>query len=160
MIFKKWGTGVCAFLLICLAMVTNIVGIIPAFAQTKSDQPTPPQIELITVEELKAKLAKNDLVTIIDVRATDAYIAANSKIKGATHMKLRRLKHRLKMSPFKDLPRDREIVTYCACPSEETSKLAAQTILAAGFKRVRALKGGWQSWLSANGPLEAKPKGF
>jgi len=66
------------------------------------------------VEELKAKVAGNEPVTIIDVRATDAYIGSDNKIKGAIRVKLRRLKARLALAPLKDVPHDREVVTYCA----------------------------------------------
>jgi rhodanese-related sulfurtransferase len=95
---------------------------------------------------------------IIDVRATQSFVDSPNKIKGAIHVKARRLRHRLTFSPFKDLPRDREIVTYCACPSDEISARAAKVLLDAGFKRVRALKGGWQEWLKVGGQVESKPK--
>jgi 3-mercaptopyruvate sulfurtransferase SseA len=52
----------------------------------------------------------------------------------------------------------REIVTYCACPSDEIAVRRAQVFMEAGFKRVRVLKGGWQAWLKAGGPVESKPK--
>src|SRR5688500_10632749 len=70
---------------------------------------------------------------IIDVRSTETYVGSDSKIKGAQHVRLRRLRARLAQSPLKDLPRDREVVTYCACPSDEASVRAAQLFLAAGF---------------------------
>jgi rhodanese-related sulfurtransferase len=79
-------------------------------------------------------------------------------MKGAIHFKLRRLKSRLTFPPLKDLPKDREIVTYCACPNDESSIAAAQILLASGFKRVSVLKGGWQGWLRANGPVEPRAK--
>src|SRR5262249_15731635 len=76
----------------------------------------------------------------------------------AIHMKARRLSYRIGFSPFKELPRDREIVTYCACPNDEIAVRGAQVFQEAGFKRVRVLKGGWQAWLKAGGPVESKPK--
>jgi rhodanese-related sulfurtransferase len=127
-------------------------------AQAKPDQTKPPEIERITAEELKARLAKNEAVTIVDLRAVDAFAHSSDKIKGAIHMKARRLRYRLAFAPFKALPRDREIITYCACPSDEISVRAAQVLLEAGFKRVLVLKGGWQAWLKAGGPVESKPK--
>jgi len=121
-------------------------------------QVNPPQIERITAEELKSKLARKKPLTIIDVRASNAYITSDQKIKGAIRVKLRRLKYRLSLPPLKDIPRDREVITYCACSHEETSIRAAQLLLAAGFKNVRALKGGWDAWLKADGQLETKPR--
>ena len=103
-------------------------------------------------------MAKNEAVTIVDLRAGDAFHQSADKIKGAIHMRARRLRYRLGFAPFKELPRDREIVTYCACSSDEISVRAVQVFREAGFKRVRVLKGGWQAWLKAGGPLELKPK--
>ena len=116
-------------------------------------------VDLISVEELKAKVTANEPVVIIDVRGSESYTNSDSKIKGAIHVSVRRLKFRLGFPPLKDVPKDREVVTYCACPSEEASIKAAQVLLENGFKRVRALKGGWQEWQKAAGPTEPRPRG-
>jgi rhodanese-related sulfurtransferase len=116
-------------------------------------------VEFITAEELKAKVTDNHPVTIIDVRASESYAASATTIKGAMHFKVRRLKSRLALPPLKDLPRDQMIVTYCACPRDESSTAAAQILQASGFKRVRVLKGGWQEWLRSNGQVQARAKG-
>ena len=113
-------------------------------------------IDLITVDELKVKVAANEPVLIIDVRSSESYANSNSKIRGAIHVNVRKLKYRLGFAPLKDVPRDREVITYCACPSEESSILAAQVLLESGFKRVRALKGGWVQWQKASGPIEPR----
>ena len=118
-----------------------------------------PAIDLISVEELQAKLAGNAKVTIIDVRASSGYSASAERIKGAIHVKLRRLRSRLNFSPLKDISRDQEVVTYCACPSDESSIAAARILLENGFKRVRALKGGWQEWKKVGGQTETRQKG-
>lgn len=151
--FKKWG--VCMFLLILTAMTVLITRSAAAPGKAVFNQQESPQIEFITADELKTKLAKNQPVTIIDVRATSGLLDSDSKIKGAFHVKLRRLRARLAFPPLKDVPRDREIVTYCACPNDESSIHAAQVLLDAGFKRVRALKGGWAGWKKAKGQMES-----
>lgn len=128
-------------------------------AETRVEQPAAaPQVQTISVEELKTKVERNEPVTIIDVRSTNSYVESANKIKGAIHVKLRRLQSRLSLPPLKTVPRDREIVTYCACPADEASIAAAHILLDAGFKRVRILKGGWNVWLKANGPVEPKPR--
>ena len=115
-------------------------------------------VETITAEELMAKLAGNQPVMIIDVRSPQGYAASTTTIKGAIHFKVRKLKSRLKYAPLKDLPKDREIVTYCACPNDESSITAAQVLQASGFTRVRVLQGGWNEWLRAKGPVEPRVK--
>jgi len=119
---------------------------------------TPPAVDMITAEELKTKLAANQPVTIIDVRSSEGYAASTTTIKGAIHFKTRKLKYRLSYPPLKDVPKDREIVTYCACPKDQSSIAAAQILQAGGFKRVRVLQGGWNEWLRVNGPVEPRPK--
>ena len=161
MSFRKWAVLFCAFIL-SIVIGAALAGFAAPGAQdpaqAKPDQAKGPEIERITAEELKAKLAKNEAVTIVDMRAIDSFVQSADKIKGAIHMKARRLRYRLGFSPFKELPRDREIVTYCACPSDEIAVRGAQVFQEAGFKRVRVLKGGWQAWLKAGGPVESKPK--
>jgi rhodanese-related sulfurtransferase len=117
-----------------------------------------PEVAFITAEELKAKVTNNDPVTIIDVRGAEGYAASPTTIKGAIHFKGRRIKSRLKYAPLKSLPKDREIVTYCACPKDESSISAAHTLLASGFTRVRVLHGGWHEWQKVNGPVQPKPR--
>jgi len=113
-------------------------------------------VSFITAEELKAKLTNNDPVTVIDVRSSEGYAASSTTIKGAIHFKARKIKSRLSYTPLKDLPKDREIVTYCACPKDESSIAAAQVLQASGFQRVKVLQGGWHQWLRISGPVQPK----
>ena len=135
-----------------LALIIAGVTAIAAQAQTA------PTVEMITADELKAKITSNHPVTIVDVRSSEGYAGSATTIKGAIHFKLRKLKSRLAFPPLKDLPKDREIVTYCACPNDQSSIAAAQILKANGFTRVRVLQGGWQEWLRANGPVEPRVK--
>ena len=116
------------------------------------------EVQFVSAEELKAKIAKNEPVAIIDVRATSGLAEADNKIKGAVYVKLRRLKSRLMLPPLKDVPRDREVVTYCACPNDEASIRAAEVLQSAGFSRVRVLKGGWVNWKKMKGQVEPLAK--
>ena len=136
-----------------LALIAVGLTAIAAHAQKAA-----PAVEMISADELKAKVTNNQPVTIIDVRSSEGYAAATTTVKGAIHFKLRKLKYRLAYPPLKDVPRDREVVTYCACPKDQSSIAAAQILQASGFKRVKVLQGGWQEWLRANGPVEPRPK--
>ena len=135
-----------------LALV--VIGLTAIAAQAQAD----PTFQMISAEELKTKVAGNQPVLIIDVRSSEGYANSKTTVKGALHFKLRKLKSRLAFAPFKDLSKDREIVTYCACPNDESSIAAAEILLASGFKRVSVLKGGWQGWLKASGPVEPRAK--
>src|SRR5215216_4991787 len=135
-----------------LALTVIVMASVAARAQTT------PAVDMISAEELKAKVTSNQPVTIIDVRSSEGFAASSTTIKGSHHFKVRKLKSRLAYPPLKDLPRDREIVTYCSCPKDEASIAAAQILQAGGFKRVRVLQGGWQEWMRANGPVVPRTK--
>ncbi|MGH9872190.1 MAG: rhodanese-like domain-containing protein [Pyrinomonadaceae bacterium] len=150
MIFRHWSAST---LTICF-------GLVAAFAQPVVNSQTTPPVQFVTAEELKTKLAKNEPVTVIDVRASSALADSENKIKGSIHVKLRKLQARLALPPLKNIPRDSEVVTYCACPNDESAIRAAQELMTAGFRRVRALKGGWVAWKRTGGQVEARPRGL
>ena len=132
--------------------------VVISFVAIVTKAQTDPAVQMITAEELKTKFTDNQPMTIIDVRGSEGYANSHNTMKGAIHFKLRKLKARLAFPPLKDLPKDREIITYCACPNDESSIAAAQILQASGFKRVRVLQGGWLGWLKANGPVEPRAK--
>ena len=135
-----------------LALTVIVLAAIAAQGQTA------PAVDMISAEELKTKVTSNQPVTIIDVRSSEGFAASSTTVKGSIHFKVRKLKSRLAYPPLKDLPRDREIVTYCACPKDQASIAAAQILQASGFTRVRVLQGGWQEWLRVSGPVQPKPR--
>ena len=51
------------------------------------------------------------------------------------------------------IPRDRDIILYCTCPSEETSAHVAMQLHRLGITRVRPLRGGFDGWKEAGYPL-------
>ena len=65
-------------------------------------------VERITVDELKAKIARNELLTIIDDRSEGSYEASETQIKGSIRMTVDEIQSRIK-----EVPRNREIITYC-----------------------------------------------
>ena len=126
---------------------------IPSGIQPKRKPEPPAKVDFIAAEELKAKIANNEPVFIVDLRGPSVYAQADKTIKGAVHAKVRRVVYRLR-----EVPRDTEVVTYCACPADEAAIIGAQSLLANDFKRVRVLKGGWNAWLQAGGQLRPRPR--
>ena len=152
--FKKYGALAWILFLTFLAIAKGGANESAAFAPGVPALQKSSETEFISADELKAKLAKKEPVAIIDVRAVNSLSANANKIKGAVYVQVRKLKYRLGFPPLKDVPHDREVVTYCACPNDELSVQAAHVLRDAGFKRVRVLKGGWVLWQKANGPVE------
>lgn len=141
-----------ALLRITLVLFVAVLGVATAQAQQA------PAVSMITAEELKAKMANNEAVTVVDVRSSEGFANSSTTVKGSIHFKLRKLKYRLQYPPFKNLPRNSEIVTYCACPKDQASITAAQILQDSGFTRVRVLQGGWSEWLRVGGPVQPRAK--
>ena len=53
-----------------------------------------------------------------------------------------------------EIPRDRDIVLYCTCPSEATAAKMALNLRKLGIYRVRPLRGGFDMWKAKGFPLE------
>ena len=56
---------------------------------------------------------------------------------------------------LQELPRDREIIVYCTCPSEASAARVAKMLINHGFKEVRPLFGGLDAWIAAGYAVEA-----
>ena len=145
---------------ILVALILVVMGTLSVStgAATSDEKKKASTVDLITADELKSKVTANEPLLILDVRGAESYASSTSRIKGAVHVVVRKLKYRLGFAPLKNVPKDREVVTYCACPSDEASIAAAQVLLESGFKRVRVLKGGWQEWQKASGPIEPRQR--
>lgn len=102
----------------------------------------------ITVDELRERLAGEPLPMIVDIGSALAH-QSRPHIAGAHLMDLDRVAREVKL-----FPADREIIFYCACPNEESSKRAAQILMTKGFTRVRPLIGGIDAWIAAGGDTE------
>lgn len=145
-------------LILCLTLAAATA--FAAFPQSLGGPQAASQVQFLTADELKAKLTKNEPVTVLDVRSGGDFAGSENRIKGAIHVKVRKLQSRLALPPLKNISHNSEVVTYCACPNDEAAIKAAQVLMNAGFKRVRALRGGWVAWKKTNGQIEARPRGF
>lgn len=153
-VMRWFGLGLFSLLIPATASPVPVPG---ALAQPQPGQTAEAGNDFISAEQLKAKLARAEAVTIVDVRDTQTYLQSN-RIKDSIYVKLRRLSYRATMPPLKNVPRDRLVVTYCACPHDEASVRAAQILRDAGFTHVQILQGGWQMWLKINGQVEPRPR--
>jgi rhodanese-related sulfurtransferase len=58
------------------------------------------------------------------------------------------------------LPKDRDVVVYCTCPSDKTSRAVLHRAPAEGFLRITFLKGGLDGWRAKDYPVEPYEKPF
>ncbi|MGD9734111.1 MAG: ArsR/SmtB family transcription factor [Solirubrobacterales bacterium] len=102
-------------------------------------------VERIDREELRARLARGDVV-LVDVRPAEEYAAGH--IEGARSVPIEELERRLG-----ELPADREVVAYCRGPFCAFAHEAVRQLNAAGLEAHR-LEDGWPEWNLA----EASPR--
>ncbi|MCI0665288.1 MAG: rhodanese-like domain-containing protein [Acidobacteria bacterium] len=119
----------------------------PGGAMTKLGQSSEADVARINVAEAR-KLVSEGKAIIVDVRGSESY--KMSHIKGSLDFAL----HKLEAGDYKGLPKDKIIITYCACPAENSSARAAAVLKKAGFKDPGALVGGIQAWESSGGEIE------
>ena len=105
----------------------------------------------ITVPELQQLINAGVQPTFVDVRPA-ASRARDGTIPGALHLSLDSAH-----TEAPDLPRDAEVVVYCACPNEVSAAQVARQLRRAGFLNVRPLMGGIDAWIAAGLPIERIP---
>ena len=106
----------------------------------------------ISVAELADLIQSGAAPLIIDVRSATARALEPHWIPGALHISLPDVGLHLA-----DLPRNRDIILYCTCPSEASAARVAKILMNHGFKRVRPLHGGLDAWLAAGHAVVKAP---
>lgn len=97
----------------------------------------------ITPDELLAAMAGEQPPLVLDLRG-HSMVAETGPIVGATVAEHDRL-----LDAVGDWPRNRPIVTLCACPEDAGAIQAARRLLNEGYLSVRPLKGGYAAWMAA-----------
>ena len=101
-------------------------------------------------EELKKQLDAGEPVFIVDLRHPLELLPDPFTLPGALHLSPDALAAR-----HAEIPRDRDIVLFCTCPSEATAAKTALTLRRLGIERVRPLRGGYDEWKRLGFPLDA-----
>ncbi|MGO8756963.1 MAG: VTT domain-containing protein [Terracidiphilus sp.] len=103
-------------------------------------------------EELKRRLDAGEDIFIVDLRHPLELLPDPFTLPGALHLSPDALTKR-----HHEIPRDREVVLYCTCPSEATAAKTAMALSKLGIHRVRPLRGGFDEWKRLGFPLDAVP---
>ena len=103
-------------------------------------------------EELLHQLEAGEKVYIVDLRHPLELMTDPFTLPGAQHFAPDVLAKR-----HGEIPRDRDIVLYCTCPSEATAAKTALTLHRLGIERVRPLRGGYDEWKRLGFPMDAIP---
>ena len=101
----------------------------------------------ITIDELKV-LMEQKAVVVLDVREPGAF--EKGRIPGAINIDYTQILSRgAQLAGEK-----RTIVAYCACANEMTAARAAVDLAASSIPGAKALKGGWDEWVTRGEPIE------
>lgn len=103
-------------------------------------------------EELKGLLDAGEAVYIVDLRHPLELVPEPYTLPGALLFAPERLTERQL-----EIPRDRDVVLFCTCPSEATAARTAMQLHRLGIERVRPLRGGYDAWKALGFPLEEVP---
>lgn len=98
----------------------------------------------MSVADLYALMEAGQRPIVVDVRSNTARTLQPRWIPGAIHVPVDDVARHIA-----DLPRDREIVVYCTCPSEASAARVAKVLMNHGFREVRPLHGGLDAWIEA-----------
>jgi rhodanese-related sulfurtransferase len=109
----------------------------------------------ITPEALYALLTSNRDVLVCDVRQPLDLLSDPVIIPGSMKIAPREIRENPSL-----LPKDRDLVVYCTCPSDKTSLIVVRRALAMGFTQIRLLRGGLDGWRSKGYPVEPYEKPF
>jgi len=107
------------------------------------------RVARITPTELKQLMDDGHQSVVVDLRDILDHMADPYTIPGALRISPEELEQR-----HHDIPRDRDIILFCACPNEATAAKMALMLKRKGISRVRPLLGGIDGWRELAYPVE------
>src|SRR5262245_13855612 len=99
--------------------------------------------------ELKHLMDNGKESVVVDLRDILDHVADPYTIPGALRISPEELEQR-----HHDIPRDRDVILFCACPNEATAAKMALMLKRRGISRVRPLAGGMDAWRELDYPVE------
>jgi rhodanese-related sulfurtransferase len=109
----------------------------------------------ITPEGLHSLLAARQDVLVFDVRLPLDLLTDSEIIPGAIRLSPKEVLENPSL-----IPKEKDSVVYCTCPSDKTSLAILRRALAMHFLRVKFLKGGLEGWKAMGYPVEPYQKPF
>lgn len=95
----------------------------------------------ISAEELHALLASDQEVLLFDVRQPLDLLAYPEMIPKAERIAPNEVLEKPTL-----IPKDKDAVVYCTCPSDKTSRMVLRRAFTLGLLRIKFLKGGLAAW--------------
>jgi rhodanese-related sulfurtransferase len=109
----------------------------------------------ITPEALRALMTSKREVLVFDVRLPLDLLADSEIIPGA-----KRLAPRDVLENPSLIPKEKDAIVYCTCPSDKTAHSVLHKALAMHFTRIKLLQGGIDGWKAKGYPVEPYTQSF
>lgn len=109
----------------------------------------------ISPEALHGLLASNQEVLLFDVRLPLDLLADSKMIPGAVRIPPKEVRENPSL-----IPRDKDAIVYCTCPSDKTSRAILHLALSLQFSRIKFLRGGLDAWVAKGYPVEPYRESF
>jgi rhodanese-related sulfurtransferase len=139
-----------ALVLIAICVVAVLMSLTAILWKKRNrDQRRMLEQHAITPEELYSLLGSHQDVALFDVRQPLDLLAHAEIIPGA-----RRIPPAEVLVTPDLIPKDKEAIVYCTCPSEKTSRAILRRASNMQFSRIRFLKGGLEAWKAKGYPVE------
>ena len=128
--------------------VSLICGLIVIWIKHRSDEQEMER-NSITPEPLHTLLAANHDVLLFDVRQPLDLLARYEIIPGAKRIPPKEVLQNPSL-----IPKEKDSIVYCTCPSDKTSRAILHRTHALHFSRIKFLKGGLEAWKAKGYPVE------
>jgi len=113
------------------------------------------ELHSITPEVLHTLLTSEQEILLFDVRLPLDLLANSEVIPGATRIPPKELLENPSL-----IPKEKDSVVYCTCPSDKTSRVILRRALGMQFLRIKFLRGGLAGWKAMGYPVERYEKSF
>jgi rhodanese-related sulfurtransferase len=109
----------------------------------------------ISAEQLRSLLESPESVFVLDVRLPLDLLADPHVIPGSVRIPPKEILANPALVPF-----DRDVIFYCTCPSDATSRETLHKARATNHQRVKFLRGGLAAWKAQGCPVETYDTAF
>ena len=136
-----------------LGVILFVVGLVAFLSRRKAEA----EIAKFSVSpaDLHSLLHTPDSPLIVDVRLPLDLLADPHIIPGSVRLAPKEVHANPAL-----VPRDKDVVFYCTCPSDGTSRETLHKAHAANHLRVKFLRGGLAAWKAAGFPVETYDTAF
>jgi rhodanese-related sulfurtransferase len=141
--------------LILLAIAIAIICAIVVTWAKRSKNQSELDRHTISVEQLQSMMVSGQEVLLFDVRQPLDLLAYPELIPGA-----KRIPPQDVLDKPSLIPQNEDIVVYCTCPGDKTSRMVLRRALALGFTRIKFLTGGLAAWKTKGYPVEPYRESF